>query len=475
MSAPTTGQERASPARPQGRAEERDVPLRLSASLGTGSMLQPLNSSMIGVALVGIATQFGSASSVAWVLSAFYITSAVSSTVSGALAEMFGPKRVYLVGLAAIALSAVVGGLAPNLAVLLLARVLLAIGTGTQYPSAMTIVRRYADDHNARASSAIVVLSVCSLSVVALGPTIGGVLVGVWGWQSIFWVNVPVAALAAFLVSAVAPKDGPITRLGFAQRLRRLDLPGMGAFALTVTCSMLFLLSLTTSPDWWWLVAAAVLGGAFVGLERRAPYPFVEVRSLTGNRTLATTMLRALCTYIAFYLVFLEIPQWLQTARALSPEHGGLVQLPMAVVGVFATIAAGRVYARAGAVSTLLTGTLSLLVGGAALGFGVRHDSPWLLLMAVFLVLGVPNGFNNIGNQNLVESSARPHELGVALGFYRTVQSIGALVAAAIIFFAQHGAGSADTVLHRVGLAVGVIGLVLTAEVVLRRKALARR
>ena len=227
-------------ARREERAEEQAVPLRLSASLGMGSMLQPLNSSMIGVALVGIAAQFGNASSVAWVLSAFYITSAVSSTVSGALAEMFGPKRVYLVGVGVIALSAVVGGLAPNLAVLLLARVLLAIGTGTQYPSAMTIVRRYSDDNNARAGSAIVVLSVCSLSVVALGPTIGGVLVGLWGWQSIFWVNLPVAALAAFLVSRIVQQDEPIARLGFAQQLHRLDLPGMCAFALTVTGAMLF-------------------------------------------------------------------------------------------------------------------------------------------------------------------------------------------------------------------------------------------
>ncbi|EFV11783.2 hypothetical protein HMPREF9336_03400 [Segniliparus rugosus ATCC BAA-974] len=451
---------------------ERAVPLRLSASLGIGSMLQPLNSSMIGVALVGIAVQFGNASSVAWVLSAFYISSAVSSTVAGALAEMFGPKRVYLVGLAIIALSAVVGGLAPNLGVLLLARVLLAVGTGTQYPSAMTIVRRHADQHNARASSAIVVLSVCSLSVVALGPTVGGFLVGLWGWQSIFWVNVPVAALAAILVSRVVEKDERGERLGVLARVRRLDLPGMAAFASAVTSAMLFLLSLTTSPDWWWFGAAVAFAAAFVVLERSAAYPFIELRALVGNRTLATTMLRSLCTYIAFYLVFLEIPQWLQTARALSPEHGGLVQLPMAVVGVLATMAAGRVYARSGAVATLLTGTLSLLVGGSALVFAVRHDSSWPLLVSVLMLLGLPNGFNNIANQNLIESSAKPHELGVALGFYRTVQAFGALAAAAVIFFAQHGAVSPDTALHRVGATVAVLGLVLTSEAALRRKAL---
>ena len=206
--------------------------------------------------------------------------------------------------------------------------------------------------------------------------------------------------------------------------------------------------------------------------ERRAAHPFIDLRSLTGNPTLATTMLRSLCTYIAFYLVFLEIPQWLQTARSLSPEHGGLVQLPMAVVGVLATIAAGRVYLRAGAAPTLLTGTISLLGGGSALAFAMRHDSSWPLLVAVLLLLGLPNGFNNIANQSLIESAARPHELGVALGFYRTVQAVGALVAAAIIFFAEHGAASPDTVLHRVGAAVGLIGLGLTVEVVLRRKAL---
>lgn len=454
------------------RTTERAVPLRLSLSLGTGSMLPPLNSSMVGVALVAVAAHFGSASSVAWVLSAFYIASAVSSTVSGALAEIFGPKRVYLAGVGVIALGAVVGGLAPNLAVLLLARVLLAIGTGAQYPSAMTIVRRYADDHDARAGSAIVVLSVCSLSIVALGPTIGGVLVGFWGWQSIFWANLPVTAIAAVLVARIVQQDEPIARLGFAQWFRRLDVPGVCAFTLTVTSAMLFLLSLTTRPCWWWLGSAVVFGVAFVVVERRAAHPFVDLRSLAGNRTLRTTMLRSLCTYMAFYLVFLEIPQWLQTARKLTPEHGGLMQLPMAVVGVLATFAAGRVYLRAGAAPTLLAGTFSLLVGGGALAVAIRQDSSLLLLVVVLLLLGVPNGFNNIANQNLVESSAGPHELGVALGFYRTVQSVGALVAAAIIFFAEHGAAAPDTALHRVGAVVGLIGLVLTGEVVLRWKAL---
>src|SRR5699024_6309376 len=118
------------------------VPLPLSLGLGSGSMLPPLNSSMIAVAIIAIADRFGPIEGTAWVISGLYIATAVVSPAAGRLGALFGPRRMYLGGLGAIAAGSVLGALAPSLAWLIVARVVQGVGTASQYPTAMMIIRR---------------------------------------------------------------------------------------------------------------------------------------------------------------------------------------------------------------------------------------------------------------------------------------------------------------------------------------------
>src|SRR5699024_7662773 len=124
------------------RDRTRPVPLRLSLGLGTGSMLQPLNASMIAVAIVAIGAHFGGLSGTAWVISGLYIATAVVSPAAGRIGVLFGPRRTYLVGLAIIAGASVLGALAPTIGVLVAARVLPGVGTAIRYPTAMPVIRR---------------------------------------------------------------------------------------------------------------------------------------------------------------------------------------------------------------------------------------------------------------------------------------------------------------------------------------------
>lgn len=445
----------------------------MSLGLGSGTMLQALNSSMIAVAIVGISAHFGSAAGTSWVISGLYIATAVAAPTAGKLGVLLGPRRVYLAGLVLIALGSVLGALAPSIGWLVFARVLLGLGTASQYPTAMMIIRTIAERRGAQPRSAIAILTVCAQSMVALGPSIGGLLVGLFGWQSIMWVNLPLVAMTIPWVLRVAPKD--VLPESESRRFRShrelvgsLDLPGMVGFLAVITATMFFLLSLAAVPMWQLAPVIAVLALAFVRWELHARTPFIDVRTIARNRPLSKTLGRTLATYTAFYCVFFGLPQWLQESRGFSATVAGLLMLPVAAVGIIATMMASRMYAVRGPRRTLLVGTLGLTAGGILL-VGVESGSvPVIVLVLVACVLGIPNGFNNMGNQNLINAVTTPTEVGVAIGMYRTVQYIGANLAAVVIESTMRGAID-DAGLHRTGIVIAVIGAGLLAGVLCSR------
>ncbi len=458
------------------RDRTRPVPLRLSLGLGTGSMLQPLNASMIAVAIVAIGAHFGGLSGTAWVISGLYIATAVVSPAAGRIGVLFGPRRTYLVGLAIIAGASVLGALAPTIGVLVAARVLQGVGTAIQYPTAMTIIRRVIEREGGTARSALAVLSVCAQSMVALGPTLGGVLTGALGWQAIMWVNLPMIAITLVWVLRVTPPDPPAdVAVALTERadgragrtravLRLLDLPGAILMAATITTVMLWLLSLSEQPQWWLAPIAAACAVAFVVREYRAAEPFIDIAAVVANRALSATLLRTTVTYAAFYLVFFGLPLWLQGATGRSAGVAGLLMLPLALVGITATFLATRMYGTVGPRRTLAVGTVGLTVGGLVLATVVDTGSSLAVLVAAVCVLGVPNAFNNIGNQNIVNAVTGTRQVGTALGMYRTVQYLAANIAAVIIetVFTR---GVDDGGLHVLGWIIAVLGGLLLLEV----------
>lgn len=450
------------PARPTRSRDSRPpkIPLSLSLGLGTGSMLQALNSSMIAVAIIAIADQFGTIEGTAWVISSLYIATAVVSPAAGRTGVLFGPRRMYLAGLATIAVGSVLGALAPTLGWLIVARVVQGVGTASQYPTAMTIIRDVAARKENETRSALAVLAVCAQSMVALGPTLGGVLTGLFGWQSIMWVNLPITAMTAIWVLKVAPADRPRESPGLAVMLGRLDMPGTVLFLGTVTSTMFFLLSLTSDQHWWLLPVIVVVAAAFTWRELRAAEPFIDVRAMLRNRPLAATLGRNTVTYVAFYLVFFGLPQWLQAGRGMSASVAGLVMLPLALVAIVSTFGATRVYTNYGPRLTLLIGTVGLTAGGVLLATAVSSSVPVLVIVAIAAVLGIPNSFNNIGNQNIINAVTTVEGVGVALGMYRTLQYIAANVAAVIIELCMSG-GIDDAGFHRTGMVITVLGAAL--------------
>ncbi|WP_305127222.1 MFS transporter [Streptomyces longispororuber] len=421
-----------------------------------GSVLNPINSSMLAVALIPIGRAFGAPpSQTAWLVSGLYLATAVGQPVIGRLVDAFGPRRLYLVGTALVGVAGLVGVLAPDLWVLVVSRVLLGFGTSAAYPASMSLLRTESERTGLKSPSGILAtLSASSQVISVVGPTLGGVLIGVGGWHLIFGINVPLSAACLVLGARRLPRTPKGERSDAGT-----DVPGMVLFAASLTAFMLFLMGPGLAHAYLLLIGLAA-GALFVRRERGAPAPFLDLRVLGGNGPLLATYARQLLAYTTAYVFLYGYAQWLQEGRGLGASAAGLLLLPMSLAALAVTVLTGR---RPQVRGKLAVGAVLQLVGCASLLF-LGADSPVWLLILVGVVFGVPQGLNGLANQNALYAQADPARMGASAGLLRTFTYLGALLAAAAnAAFFQDGATTAG--LHDLAwLLVAVAALFLVVS-----------
>ncbi|MFJ6694990.1 MFS transporter [Streptomyces sp. NPDC091272] len=429
---------------------------RLVPPMVLGSILNPVNSSMLAVALIPIGRAFdASPSRTAWLVSGLYLATAVGQPVVGRLVDTLGPRRLYLLGTGLVGLAGLLGTFAPHLWVLVASRVLLGFGTSAAYPASMSLLRSESDRTGTKSPSRILaLLSVSNQVIAVVGPTLGGLLIGAGGWQLIFSLNVPLSLACLVLgalrlpKSAVAPADV------------RTDATGMVLFAGSLTAFLLFLMD-PAAAHWYFPLAGAVAGVVFVRRELAHSAPFVDLRVLGGNYPLLATYGRQFLSYTASYAFLYGYSQWLQDGRGIGAAQAGLMQIPMALTALTVTALTGRHPQVRG---KLVVGSLFQIAGCASLLLLDSH-SPVPLLLAVVAVSGVPQGLNGLANQNALYAQADAARMGASAGLLRTFTYLGALVssAATAAFF---GDGATSAGLHDLAfLLVGVSLLLLILSV----------
>jgi MFS family permease len=447
------------------------LPRSLGWALGTGTILQGFNSSIIAVALVSIGVHFGDSAALPWLVSGLYIACAVASPAAGRFVDLFGARRLYLAGLAIVLAASLAGPFVPSVEWLVVDRIVLGIGASVHFPAAMAIIRQQAHALERDGRSSIGTIALCGQSMAAIGPSIGGVIVLFVGWQGIFWVNVPLVIGSAAWVLAAVPRDrirtrsGPVT--GF---LALLDPVGLTLFVAALVCTMGGLLALdgllTGDAHGLVLLAASVpLWALFVLREKRAATPFLDIGLLIRHPELAATCGRAILTFLAFYCVFYGMPQWFEIGRGLTPAGAGLLMFPVFGVGVLSTIVATAVGRTLPPRSLLLIGGLGFLVAGVLVAVLLTPESPYWVMIVIGALLGIPNGFNNIGNQLILLQSVPSDSAGVASGLYRTAQYVGAALSSVVVAFVLAGGGldggGLDGGIAPLGQTIGVLGLIL--------------
>lgn len=431
---------------------------RLLPAMVLGSVLNPVNSTIVAVALIPIGQALGAPpSQTAWLVSSLYLATALGQPVVGRLIDLFGPRRLFLAATSLVGLAGVMGMFAPNLGMLIAARVVLGFGTCAGYPAAMALLR--SESRRTKVDSptgVLTALAVANQTVAVIGPVLGGLLIGLGGWRTTFALNVPLA-LAAVLLGLLLPKPEAPQRTKKLTEL--LDLPGMVLFAAMLTSLLLFLMNLHLGS--WYLLATAIAAGAtFTVRELRVADPFIDLRVLGGNRPLVTTYARSVVAYTVSYAFLYGFTQWTEEGHGLSPFVAGLVQIPMFVVSIVVSIVTGR---RAGVRGKLLVGAAGQIVA-CVLMLTLTGSSPLWMLIALAVIFGVPQGTNSLALQNSLYFQATPEHIGSSAGLLRTFGYLGSMIASATT--AASFGSKADTggmhVLAWVMLAAGGLYLVIT-------------
>jgi MFS family permease len=445
---------------------------QFTVPLFLGSALNPVNSSLIATALLPIARGLGvPLGQTAALVTALYLASAIAQPTAGKAAEVFGPRRVFLAGIALVAAGGLAGGFAQDLITLLGSRVLIGLGTSCAYPTAMLLIRRRARDAGLEKPPGGVLggLQIAGSATASLGLPVGGALVGAFGWRSVFFVNVPVTLIALAATLAWVPPDGPLHRPLRARDIAaRLDLAGIAGFAAAMIALLLFLFGLP-APHWYLLGISAALWIALAVWELRAATPFLDLRLLASNKALTSTYLRFGLLLLCVYVVLYGITQWVEGVRGLSETESGLLLLPMTLVsGLVIAPVSRRNLVRVPVIAAALTclvgsaGVL-LLTGSVSIG--------WIVVIT--LVFGVSMGFGAAGNQTALYSQAPAEQLGTASGLLRTFGYVGSIASSAITGIVFHNTVS-DSGVHTIAwimIAVSVaLVLISVADRTLRAR-----
>jgi MFS family permease len=437
---------------------------RFTAPMLMGAALNPLNSAVIATALVSIAAAMHvPVGRTAILISCLYLTSAIAQPTAGRLAEEFGPRRVFLAGILIVLVGGILGGVAHDMTTLVVARVLIGLGTSAGYPSAILLIRRRATAGGLRSPPASVLgaLASAAAATIAIGPTVGGLLVGWFNWRAAFLINVPITVAAfAMTLAWIAPDPDRLRGRPAREVAGRVDLPGVIGFGAAMTALLVFLLSLPR-PDWTALAVSIAVAIALAAWEMRAANPFLDVRLLASNGVLTRTYLRNGLTLMGIYAILYGLTQWIEVAHGLSAYEAGLMLIPMgACSAITARIVSHHVRLRL----SLTVSALLLIIGAVGTRFLTSH-SPLVAIVAITAVFGLMSGSSNVTNQTALYREAPPQAIGTASGLLRTFGYVGSIASATItgLVFRSH---VGDAGLHNISLiliGVGIVVLLMTA------------
>ncbi|MEV4803099.1 MFS transporter [Nonomuraea sp. NPDC049421] len=388
-----------------------------------------LDNTIVNIALPAIRRDLNaSVSGLQWIIDAYTVVLASLLMLSGSTGDRIGRRRTFQTGLTLFTLGSLMCSLAPSLGWLIGARALQAVGGSMLNPVAMSIITNTFTEPGERARAIGVWGGVSGVSM-ALGPLVGGALVGAVGWQSIFWINIPVGVAAFVLCALFVPESR-------APRPRRVDPVGQ---VLVIVALATLTFGLIEAPAAGWgsprtlacfTVAALALAG-LIRYELRTEEPLIELRFFRSVPFAGATV-TAVCGFAALGGFLFVNTLYLQDVLGLSALHAGLYTLPMAGLTVLCSPLAGRIVANAGTRVPLLLAGASIGASGLIMT-GLATDTPIWRLMAAYVLFGLGFGMLNAPITNTAVSGMPRERAGVAAAVTSTSRQIGQTLGVAVI------------------------------------------
>ncbi len=415
--------------RPPGR-------LLTAAMLGiaSGSVLVPLNSTMLAVALPSVMDTFSvDAATVASLVTLYLAAVAISLPATGAIGDRFGHRRSFLIGVVAFAGASLLAATAGSFLVLAASRILQAVSGALVSTSSTALIRVAAPPD--RRGAAFGVFDMLTSVSAALGPLVGGVVVEIFGWRALFLLVVPVAVIALVTVGRLAP-PGTGVRLGAVAEPdrsspRSIDLPGLALLALTLLAGILAIRGpFDGGLGTLGALAVAPLAIGFLYVELRTDHPAVDPR-LVATRPFAAALVGVFGMTVILHGSFLVVPLLIERLQAGSPATTGVALLGISAMWAISAPLGGRLSDRLGRRWPAVVGGIVTALGLAMLAV-TGAVTGTVVLATLLAIVGFGMGLSGSPRQTAAMESVGPERAGMAAGTYYTGRYLGGVVGASL-------------------------------------------
>ncbi len=413
-------------------------------TMSFGVLIAQIDTSVVNLAAKQIGAKLDAGvTELQWVVDAYNLVYASLLLTAGTLADLFGRRRIFALGIGLFTLGSLLCGLAPNATVLIGGRAVAGLGAALEVPTSLSILTVAYPDTKQR-THALGLWASCNGLAFVIGPTVGGVLVDAVGWRSIFLLIIPLCVATLALTMAAVPESKD-------PKGRKLDMPGQG---LAIVALGALSLGVIEGPRWGWASIGSIMSfaisivGAALFLRRQAGSDGALVPlPMFGNRVFSASLGVAMAMTFGMYAMLFLTPLYLQSVRGDGALLAGIELLPMSVTFVVVSQLSGRIANECGPRLPMTAGMAMMGIGLFILALIPLNDSLFLVEGAL-LVIGCGLGLNTAPVNAVAVASVPAARSGTASGLVNTARMVGATLGIAVlgavfaIFAGGTGAGS---------------------------------
>ena len=399
-------------------------------AVSLAAMLMLLGVTMASVALPEIQRDLGASfDDLRWVIDAYALTLAATMLIAGSLADRFGRLRMFRIGLVLFAAASLAGGFASSAIVLDILRGLQGIGGAAMFATSLALISASYSGRDRHMAFGF--WGGMTAGAMAIGPLVGGGLVGAFGWEATLFVNVPVVAVIWLLVARGAPESRDPDAAGMP------DLAGLVAVAGSMT---LLILALFRGDEWGWgsvatisaFIGAGALLAAFIAIEPRRVRPLLDLR-LFRKPSISGASIGVAAISFSVFAIFTFLTLYIQSTLGHTPAGTGLRIFALTISSFIAALLAARLADRIRLQAQLAIGLALVGVGTLLWLAQVNATSEWEALIPGGVLLGAGTGIGLFAGSNVALAAAPRAQSGMAAGLNSTSRLFGLAVGVAAL------------------------------------------
>lgn len=406
------------------RADDRLLNAAM-VGIAMGSILSPLNSTMLAVALPSVMDEFSvDAATVASLVTLYLASVAITLPASGSIGDRFGHRRSFLIGVAGFGGASLLAATAGTFPLLAASRVLQAVSGALVSTSSTALIRAEAPPR--RRGAAFGLFDGLTSVSAAIGPLVGGLIVAGFGWRALFLLAVPVSIVAALVVGRLA-----IPRASEPVTPRPVDVPGLALLAATLLAAVIGIRApLDGGVGSLAILAVVPLGAMFLAVELRTDHPAVDPR-LVATRPFAAALVGVFGMTIVLHGCFLVVPLMIERLQEGTPATAGLVLLGISALWAVAAPIGGRLSDTLGRRRPAVLGAVVTALGLGALA-ALGADAPTVVVGVLLSLVGLGMGLAGSPRQTAAMETVGSDRVGMAAGTYYTGRYLGGVVGASV-------------------------------------------